>query len=173
MDGEIITRREARDVVLLVSEPGLSVTFSRYAAGERGPDLHVHREHTDAFYVLEGELTFGLGPDGAPVRMGAGGFVAVPPDVGHAFANESAADARWLNFHAPDQGFAAYMRGARDGETIGWDSFDMPDDGGLSAAGVTVIADLVAVELPELRVRVDGLAVIAEGGGARYNHLHD
>jgi uncharacterized cupin superfamily protein len=56
MDGEVITQRERRDVVLLVGEPALTVTFSRYAPGERGPDLHVHREHIDAFYVLEGEL---------------------------------------------------------------------------------------------------------------------
>ena len=27
----------------------LAITWSRYAMGERGPDLHVHREHTDAF----------------------------------------------------------------------------------------------------------------------------
>jgi quercetin dioxygenase-like cupin family protein len=170
MDGEIITRLPARDVVLLTGEPGLTVTFSRYAAGERGPGLHVHREHTDAFYVLEGELTFGLGPEGEPARMGAGGFVAVPPNVGHAFANESGADARWLNFHAPDMGFAAYMRGARDGETVAWDSFDMPADGGLPAAGVTVIADLAEVELPELRVRRDGAAVTAEAGGASFRY---
>lgn len=46
-----------REVVILVEGPALTVTRSRYAGGERGPDPHVHREHTDAFSVLEGELT--------------------------------------------------------------------------------------------------------------------
>ena len=41
----------------------LDVTESRYARGERGPEPHVHRHHADAFYVLEGELVFGLGPN--------------------------------------------------------------------------------------------------------------
>jgi hypothetical protein len=59
---EIITNREGRELRLLVAEPGLSVTWSRYAAGERGADLHVHREHIDAFYVIAGELTSGSGP---------------------------------------------------------------------------------------------------------------
>ena len=34
------------------------MTESIYGPGERGPDLHVHREHTDAWLVLEGALTF-------------------------------------------------------------------------------------------------------------------
>ncbi len=133
-DGETITARERREVVLLAGDADLAITWSRYAAGERGPDLHVHREHTDAFYVLEGELTFAVGPAGDPVRVGPGGFVAVPPDVAHGFANESDAEACWLNFHAPDKGFADYLR-----EGAAFDSFDPPPDGGLPAAGVLVV----------------------------------
>src|SRR5215204_5145272 len=86
-DGETITRREGRDVVILVESEELTITWSRYAPGEVGTDPHVHREHTDAFYVLDGELTFGLGPDGEPVSVAAGGFVAVPPNVVHSFRN--------------------------------------------------------------------------------------
>jgi quercetin dioxygenase-like cupin family protein len=137
--GEVITRRDTRDVVLVTGEPDMTMTFSRYAAGERGPDLHVHREHVDAFYVLEGELTFALGPDGAETTAGPGTYVAVPPNVGHGFRNGSDADVRWLNFHIPDAGFAEYMRGARDGRTVPWDSFDMPEDGGLPASLVTIV----------------------------------
>lgn len=138
-DGEIITNREEREVVLLAERPELTITWSRYAAGGRGPDLHVHREHTDAFYVLEGELAFEVGPAAERIRVGAGGFVAVPPNVTHAFLNDSSADASWLNFHAPDMGFAAYLRAARDGVgDTAWDSFDPPADGGLPSAGVTV-----------------------------------
>ena len=139
IEGEIITQREARDVVLVSGEPGMTMTWSRYAPGERGPELHVHREHTDAFYVLEGELTFALGPDGAETTAGSGTYVAVPPNVGHGFRNGADVDARWLNFHIPDAGFAEYMRAARDGRALPWDSFDMPDDGGLPADLVTIV----------------------------------
>jgi quercetin dioxygenase-like cupin family protein len=139
VDGEVITRREGREVILLSATPALTLTSSRYAAGEEGPGLHVHREHTDSFYVLEGELTFLLGPDGQRRTAGAGAFVAVPPNVGHGFLNASDADARWLNLHSPDLGFAEYMRGARDGVTVEWDSFDMPPDGGLPASLVTIV----------------------------------
>jgi hypothetical protein len=48
-DGETITDKERREVMLLVERPELSMTWSRYAPGERGTDLHIHREHTDAF----------------------------------------------------------------------------------------------------------------------------
>lgn len=137
-DGETITGKERREVVLLAGRPEISITWSRYGAGERGPDLHVHREHTDAFYVLEGELTFAVGPAAERVRVAAGGFVAVPPDVVHTFANESGAEARWLNMHAPDAGFAAYMRALRDGAAAGFDSFEPPADGGRPAAEAVV-----------------------------------
>ena len=86
--GEVITDREERELRVLTLHEPISITWSRYAPGQRGPDLHVHREHSDAFYVLEGELTFGLGPEGDPVRVPAGGFVAAPPNVAHSFANE-------------------------------------------------------------------------------------
>jgi quercetin dioxygenase-like cupin family protein len=137
-DGETITQRERRDVVILADREALTITWSRYAPGERGPDLHVHREHTDAFYVLEGELAFAVGPGAQRIRVPAGGFVAVPPNVVHSFANEGSAESRWLNMHAPDKGFAAYIRAARDGRNATWDSFDPPADGGLPATGVIV-----------------------------------
>jgi quercetin dioxygenase-like cupin family protein len=137
-DGETITEQARRNVLVLAERHEISITWSRYAPGERGPDLHVHLEHTDAFYVLEGELTFVLGPGADRVRVPAGGFAAVPPRVVHSFVNEGGADACWLNMHAPDTGFAAYLRDVRDGEDAAFDSFDPPADGGLPAAGVIV-----------------------------------
>jgi quercetin dioxygenase-like cupin family protein len=160
-DGETITERERRDVVLLAERRDITITWTRYAGGEAGPDLHVHREHTDAFYVLDGELTFALGPAGDRIRMPAGGFVAVPPNVVHSFLNDGGADARWLNFHAPDTGFAAYLRATRDGVDDAWDSFDPPADGGLPGADAIVTgpgerhgagAVVVKAVLPGLRV---------------------
>jgi quercetin dioxygenase-like cupin family protein len=137
-DGETISDRTQRNVVILAQRPEICITWSRYSTGERGPDLHVHREHTDAFYVLDGELTFTLGAEEERMGVAAGGFVAVPPNLAHAFVNEGDADARWLNFHAPDTGFAAYMRGLRDGKKVAFDSFDPPAGGGLPAAAAIV-----------------------------------
>lgn len=138
MKPETISDTKTRNVVILAEEDELTITRSRFSPGERGPDLHVHHEHTDAFYVLEGELTFELGPNADKVRMGPGGFVAVPPNVGHSFVNESGDDACWLNFHAPDLGFADFLRTLREGTPGQWDSFDMPPDGGLSPEHVVV-----------------------------------
>ena len=120
------------NVLVLFANEHLDVTWTCFGPGERGAEPHVHREHTDAFYVLEGELTFELGPQSEKFRMGPGGYVAIPPRVGHSFANESEADARWLNLHAPECGFADFLRTLRDGTPGQWDSFDMPADGGLS-----------------------------------------
>ena len=137
-DGEAITSRLEREVVLLTAWQQLSMTRSRYAPGERGPDPHVHREHTDSFYVLEGKLRFALGPLGDPVEVPAGGFVAVPPNLIHSFGNEGSVDAHFLNFHTPDGGFATFMRAARDGEDVGFDSFAPPADGGQPASEAIV-----------------------------------
>ena len=64
-----------------------------------GPEVHVHRDEDDAFYVLEGELTFTAA--GEEVVAGPGTFVLVPPGVPHEFANRSSGVARALNVHAP------------------------------------------------------------------------
>jgi quercetin dioxygenase-like cupin family protein len=164
-EGETITQRERRDVVILAERPDVTITWSRYAAGDRGPDPHVHREHTDAFYVLEGELTFEVGPEAERVRVPAGGFVAVPANVVHTYVNDATADSRWLNMHAPEKGFADYLRALRDETDAVFDSFDPPADGGLPAAGVIVCGPgegervvsgdgvvLIKAGLPELSV---------------------
>jgi quercetin dioxygenase-like cupin family protein len=41
----------------------------------------VHRGHTDAFYVLEGELAFEIGSERRTITISAGGLVAAPPGV--------------------------------------------------------------------------------------------
>jgi quercetin dioxygenase-like cupin family protein len=125
-DGETITDTATRNVRILVDLPEIVVTWTRYSDGEAGPDPHIHREHVDAFFILDGELLFELGPDLEPVNATAGTFVLAPPEVVHTFRNESGADARWLNFHAPSAGFAEFLRNT----DLPWDSFDAPADGG-------------------------------------------
>ena len=137
-NAETISDEQRRAVVILAERPEITITWSRYAPGERGPGPHVHRDHTDAFYVLDGGLTFAVGPDPEVVRAAAGGYVAVPPNVVHSFLNDGSADAAWLNMHAPEKGFAAYLRAMRAGREAAFDTFDPPADGGLPAAGVIV-----------------------------------
>jgi mannose-6-phosphate isomerase-like protein (cupin superfamily) len=132
--GESITAREGRSIVIKAAHELLDMTETRYGPGERGPDPHVHRAHADAFYVLEGELVFGLGPGGAErVHATPGTLVLVPQGLVHSFANEGPGDTRFLNIHAPSCGFAESLRIRRDGgdyDGARFDSFDPPADGG-------------------------------------------
>lgn len=142
-DGEAIVERPRREVRVLFEHELLDASYARSEGGERGASPHIHLEHVDAFYVVEGELSFVVGPDLDVVRASAGTFVMVPPNLIHGFDNDSDATARWLNFHAPSTGFLGWMRGERD-------SFDMlppPEGGGRSA---------------------DDAVIVRPGGGERY-----
>jgi mannose-6-phosphate isomerase-like protein (cupin superfamily) len=140
-DGETITDRPGRTVrILAAGDEHLTMTWSHYGHGERGPDLHVHHEHTDAFLVLAGALTFALGAEGErTVHAPAGTVVVVPPDVPHAFRNDDAPDAVFLNVHTPDKGFAEYMRALRDGLPASFDSYELPVAGTRPATEVVVV----------------------------------
>jgi quercetin dioxygenase-like cupin family protein len=133
-EGETVFDSERSTLRLLVDREELTVTWFRYAPGEKGPDPHVHHRHTDAFYVLEGELELGLGPGAAEVvRATAGTFVAAPPEVVHTFRNASGAEAIFLNFHAPSMGFGDMLRARRDGRDEDAERFDQsepPPEGG-------------------------------------------
>ena len=98
---------------------------------------HIHHQHTDAFYVLEGELTFEIGAERQTFTVGAGSLVAVPPGVAHSFRTAGRGRSHWLTIHAHDGGFAAFMRGTRDGVQIDWDIAPVPYNGGLDADHVT------------------------------------
>jgi hypothetical protein len=62
------------------------------------------------------------------------GFVAAPPGVVHPFHTSGDRPARWLTLHAPDGGFAAFMRGVRDGVSVELDISPVPTDRGLPAS---------------------------------------
>ena len=129
--GEAILRREKREITILVASEEVTITEAQYAPGEQVAAPHVHHEHTDAFYVLEGELTFEIGREAKTITVSSGGFVAAPPEVAHSLRNDSDRPVRWLTIHARDGGFAAFMRGIRDGVEVEWDISAVPADGGL------------------------------------------
>ena len=128
-EGELIGDSPDRRVEILSEHESLHATWSRFGPGRDGADLHVHRRHTDLFYVLAGELTIRLGREGNEVAVPAGDLVRVPPLVVHGFRNASEADVRYLNLHAPGRGFVAFMRGLRDGEPVAYDQEPPPAEG--------------------------------------------
>jgi mannose-6-phosphate isomerase-like protein (cupin superfamily) len=79
--------------------PRFNLSVITMAPGRHGPRPHVHDNEDDAFYVLEGEITFLLGNEEIPAP--AESFVLVPPGVRHTFVNHGTAPARMLNIHAP------------------------------------------------------------------------
>ena len=98
--GEAILRREKREIGILVAREEVTITHARYSAGEQVAGAHVHHQHTDAFYILEGELTFEIGREADTITVFSGGFVAVPPEVAHSFRTTGDRPARSLTVHA-------------------------------------------------------------------------
>ena len=78
--------------------PRFTFGIIEIAAG-RVLEEHVHAEEDDAFYILDGEMTFFFGAEDAVA--GPGTFVLVPPGVAHGFRNDAATPVRMLNIHAP------------------------------------------------------------------------
>lgn len=183
--GEVVGDSVDRRVEILSDDETLNATWSRFGPHRLGADLHVHRHHTDFFYVLEGELTVRLGMEDQPVVVPAGTLARVPPLVVHGFCNGSDAEARYLNLHAPGQRFADYLRAMRDGRSFSYDQHEPPEDGGrpsseaVGGGGGNSDTTFLA-ERPGLRVEL--LADIAElgisetwsepGGPSPPPHLH-
>jgi mannose-6-phosphate isomerase-like protein (cupin superfamily) len=78
--------------------PRFTFGIIEIAAG-RVLDAHIHSEEDDAFYIVEGELTFTFGDEEAAAPPGT--FVLVPPGVEHGFRNDGDTPVRMLNIHAP------------------------------------------------------------------------
>jgi mannose-6-phosphate isomerase-like protein (cupin superfamily) len=160
-DGEIVGDSADRRVEILSDDQTLNSTWSRFGPHRDGADLHVHRQHTDMFFVLEGELTVLLGTGGETAVVPAGTLARVPPLVVHGFRNGSDSEVRYLNFHAPGRRFADYLRALRDGRTFTYDQYPPPADGGRPTTeavvgsaetvgdGVTLLADIDAIGIAD------------------------
>jgi mannose-6-phosphate isomerase-like protein (cupin superfamily) len=160
--GEVIGDVPDRRVEILSDDERLNATWSRFAPRREGADLHVHRHHTDCFYVLAGELTVRLGLEDERVTVSAGTLARVPPLVVHGFLNGSDAELRYLNFHAPGQRFADYLRATRDGRSFTYDQHEPPEDGGRPASEAVVGGAVAVIDRPGLRVEL--LADVEEIG---------
>jgi quercetin dioxygenase-like cupin family protein len=171
--GEVVGDSPERRVEILSDHDAVHATWTRYGPHRDGADLHIHRRHTDLFYVLEGELTLRLGAEEELVALPAGCLVRVPPLVVHGFRNGGDAELRYLNFHAPGERFADYLRAMRDGRAFAYDQEPPPEDGVRAitdaviggaermGAGATLLAEVDEIAIAELSE--------IEGG----RHVHD
>jgi mannose-6-phosphate isomerase-like protein (cupin superfamily) len=81
-----------------VDTPRFNFQIIEIAAG-RELEQHVHDSEDDAFYILEGEMTFVFGE--REVAAPPGTFVLAPPGVEHGFRNDGDVPVRMFNIHAP------------------------------------------------------------------------
>ena len=79
-------------------------------AGFASP-YHVHHNEDEAFYVVEGGVTFVS--DGKATRVGAGAFVFGPREIPHGFRIEGTSPSRLLILATP-AGFEGFVREAGD-----------------------------------------------------------
>ena len=95
------------NVLLRSEESGGAVSIVETASpvGFAGPPLHRH-DFDEAFYVLEGELTFQL--EDRLFTAGPGELAFAPRNVPHTYANRSGAPARVLIVCTP-AGFERYF----------------------------------------------------------------
>ncbi len=111
MDGPYFIRpgegERIRQHRVLAELPHIEALELFFPADFEGVDPHIHADHTDSFYVLEGEVEFLLGGEWRPA--GPGTFVSVPPNVEHGFRPAGTA-IRLLNFHTPYDGFIERLR---------------------------------------------------------------
>jgi uncharacterized cupin superfamily protein len=105
-------RLEARGSVMFfkavsaASHGRLSLMQRTLPPGVRTPPPHAHTAAEEAYYILEGEVTFRV--DGLEFVGEPGCFVLAPGGVPHTFGNSSQLDARLLVIHAP--GLDSYFR---------------------------------------------------------------
>jgi quercetin dioxygenase-like cupin family protein len=89
------------------------------------PPMHVHHAEDEAFYVLEGELTFQCGDRTA--RATAGSFVFLPRGVPHGFVVESDTPVRMLTLLVPGGGERIFVEAGRPAEGPGLPPAAPPD----------------------------------------------
>ena len=174
----VVTDAPKPTVTVRLASDELVVTETRYAAGERGPDLHVHHLHADCFYVLEGLLTLAL--DDGERKLGPEAFALVPPDVVHTFRSDGPGELRFFNFHAPGMGFDRYCRGFTTKSLPPFDQHPPPEGGGRDPSLVIAGTGEFVTYRPSLRVTLladaSELGVTswwsAPGGSSPAPHLH-
>ena len=91
------------------SEGAYALAFVTAGPSEPGTTPHVHREHDDVTFVIEGALTFDVAGETfeAPART----LVIVPRGLSHRWWNAREENATFLNIHVPGFGFETLVHG--------------------------------------------------------------
>jgi quercetin dioxygenase-like cupin family protein len=145
-DGEKIASENGLGVTLLadLEQIGVAEIRSRPYCDD-GPPSHLHREHAEALYVLEGELALRL--ENGERRIASDTWAFIPPGVVHTFAVVGDERARVLDLHLPSRGFGNFVRGlhaARSGQELhavraAFDQAPMPEDGGADPSRAVIV----------------------------------
>ena len=85
------------------SDGAYAIAFVTAGPSEPGTTPHVHREHDDVSFVIDGVLAFDV--DGETFEAPAGTLVIVPRGLSHRWWNPRQEDATFLNVHVPGFGF--------------------------------------------------------------------
>jgi mannose-6-phosphate isomerase-like protein (cupin superfamily) len=104
----------------------VGVVESVMPAGVTGPPLHKH-DFDEAFYVLEGELTFHLG--GELVTVGASEMAFAPGGEPHTLTNRGPGDAHYLIVCTPagfEREFARRAARKEGGDPPDWAMQEIP-----------------------------------------------
>ena len=110
MDGELIDVAGVEHFFRLTGEhTGGRFAFEEFtvAPGTVGARPHVHHEHDEYFYVLEGELTLHDGE--GEVKAGPGHLLTALRGTPHGFRNGSSQPVRALCLYTP-AGYEGYFR---------------------------------------------------------------
>ena len=106
-EGRVIASGETFQVRLKLAREEIVMTEQHLGPGAEGPPLHLHRRHSDSFYVLSGRLRVRL--DDEAVTVEPGGMAMAPPGTAHTFFNPDKTPTRFLNIHTPGVGFDRYL----------------------------------------------------------------
>ena len=96
-------------------------------SGLTAPRAHIHHEHEEVFYVLDGAVAIRLGD--RTVTAGAGTFVLVPRGVIHTYANPGTGTARFITIGSP-AGLEGLFQALREAAAGG-----LPDDDTITSLG--------------------------------------
>jgi mannose-6-phosphate isomerase-like protein (cupin superfamily) len=102
-DGRAILGPTGQPMVVKISGTASGGAYSlieyQHAPGGAGPPPHVHHEHEEAFYVLDGELTLAVGA--ATITLCTGQSAVVPRGILHQPSNTSGKPVRFLFLNSP------------------------------------------------------------------------
>jgi mannose-6-phosphate isomerase-like protein (cupin superfamily) len=114
-DGKVLMNPIGGRMVIKASDRdtggGYSLHENILPAGSPGPLPHIHHNHEESFYVLEGELTMRIGS--RTIIAPAGSFLVVPRGVVHQPSNPGAQPARVLLIFSP-AGMDGFFREAAE-----------------------------------------------------------